>query len=162
MVSAPTAKSIETDRQVEHFHPKSDTASDVNWTFEPSNLFAACKGGTNPNSPDTARQPRRPSKRSRSCGEAKGNKILDGSDQGQAKILKPSKLPTDPCLFQVFDNGSIRADSNACTQVDIAIEVAEATIRELNLDCERLRNARGAVWQELLDSLPRAVSDDSA
>jgi uncharacterized protein (TIGR02646 family) len=153
---------IETDRQVEHFHPKSDTASDVNWTFEPSNLFVACKGGTNPNSPDNARRSLRPSKRSCSCGEAKGNKILGGSDQGQAEILKPSELPAFPCIFQVFDNGRIRADSAACAQVGIEIETVEATIRELNLDCERLRIARSTVWEELLGLLPETVGDDAA
>jgi uncharacterized protein (TIGR02646 family) len=31
----------DTDRRVEHFHPKCDTQSLVNWTFDPSNLLAA-------------------------------------------------------------------------------------------------------------------------
>jgi hypothetical protein len=76
--------------------------------------------------------------------------------------LKPSELPAFPCLFQVFDNGHIKADAVACVQAGIEIEVADATIPELNLDCERLRIAPRTVWDELLILLPEPAGNDGA
>ena len=34
------------DREIEHFHPKSDISHQTDWMFEITNLFAACKGGS--------------------------------------------------------------------------------------------------------------------
>jgi uncharacterized protein (TIGR02646 family) len=133
------------DREIEHFHPKSDMPHQNDWMFEMSNLFAACKGGTETNLfgekaredyKDTARcLP--PIKKNLSCGSTKKDKILDD------EILKPSELPISPALFSVsIFNGAISVDEKACDQVGIDPEKAKVTIKELNLNCRRLCEVR--------------------
>lgn len=136
---------IETDSQVEHFHPKSDTSdSSINWTFKITNLFAACKGGTAKNLfGENTRFPvrkrfRKSTKKNRSCGEYKGNQI-PGVD---IDILKPSELPATPPLFSISRNGAIRVNDNNCRIAEIDPVKVENTIRELNLNCDRLNDAR--------------------
>lgn len=41
-----TDKGLIYDRQIEHFHPKSDIPNTIDWMFEITNLFAACRGGS--------------------------------------------------------------------------------------------------------------------
>ncbi|OAD19164.1 hypothetical protein THIOM_005217 [Candidatus Thiomargarita nelsonii] len=145
----------ETDSQVEHFHPKSDTSDSINWTFEITNLFAACKGGTAKNLfGENTRFPvpkrfREPTKKNRSCGEPKGNQV-PGLD---IDILKPSELPPTPPLFSVSRNGAISVNEENCHQAEIDPVKAENTIRELNLNCERLKDARMEVLEKLKNTL---------
>jgi uncharacterized protein (TIGR02646 family) len=87
----------ENDRQIEHFHPKSDISPETDWMFENTNLFAACKGGTQTNlfgsktrHPDQRRY-LPPIKKNRSCGE--DDEVMDD------EIIKPSELPISPALF---------------------------------------------------------------
>lgn len=136
----------ERDRQVEHFVPKSKEPAA---TFTVANLFAACIGGSNRYSRDPARY-LPPVRENRSCGEYKGDRRLDGAD---GTILKPSELPPIPRIFAVNAAGRISVDTEACRQAKVAVAVAEATVKELNLDCRRLRNARAEVWKTLEDTL---------
>lgn len=148
-----------TDRQVEHFLPKEKHPS---LTFDVGNLFATCCGGTkphNPKGPDPSREALKPSKRSCSCGQFKGEKVLDGSNPRGPSILKPSEIPPVPRLFEVKQGGSISADAQGCKAVGIAIELAQATVVELNLDCERLRVVRKKVWDKLGDDVLDAMGD---
>jgi uncharacterized protein (TIGR02646 family) len=128
------------DRQVEHFHPKSDDTAGVNWTFIPSNLFAACKGGTNLHTGESKRS-LPPAKLNLSCGEAKGKQILDG------EILNPAMLPEKALVFLVNDEGKIEANKSVCEATATDFVKAQATVVRLNLNCKRLMNARADVWQ---------------
>jgi uncharacterized protein (TIGR02646 family) len=138
------------DREIEHFHPKSDIPHQNDWMFEITNLFAACKGGSETNLfgekaregyKDTARcLP--PIKKNLSCGGT--DNILD------EKILKPSELPISPPLFSIsIFNGKISVDENACHQAGIDPEKAKATIKELNLNCKRLCQVRKRILKKL-------------
>ncbi|EDN71204.1 conserved hypothetical protein [Beggiatoa sp. PS] len=123
---------IENDYQIEHFHPKSDICSEMDWMFEITNLFAACKGGTQTNlfgtktrHPDLNRcLP--PIKKNRSCGEAKDDNVMDD------EILKPSELPISPSLFSITrkpsvgivnknkdKEGALKVNENTCLQAGI-------------------------------------------
>ncbi|HAI69556.1 MAG TPA: TIGR02646 family protein [Gammaproteobacteria bacterium] len=141
------------DRQIEHFHPKSDMPSTVDWMFEISNLFAACRGGSQSHlfgEDSTFKDNERclePYDKNYSCGEAKKDDHLDHI------ILKPSELPDSPSLFVVSDDGRIGVDEEACRQTGVDITKTLETIKRLNLDCMRLRNARQAVWEKLNDDL---------
>lgn len=140
------------DREIEHFHPKSDIPHQSDWMFEITNLFAACKGGSETNRfgekaregyKDTARC-LSPIKKNLSCGSIKEDKILD------EQILKPSELPISPPLFSVsIINGAISVDENACHQAGIDPEKAKATIKELNLNCRRLCEVRKRILKKL-------------
>jgi uncharacterized protein (TIGR02646 family) len=141
------------DRQIEHFHPKSDIPSSVDWMFEISNLFAACRGGSQihlfgeASSFKDDERCLEPYQKNHSCGETKKDDNLDNI------ILKPSELPDSPSLFVVSDDGAISVDEEACGQTGVEITKATMTIKRLNLDCVRLRNARQAVWEKLNDDL---------
>jgi len=147
------------DRQIEHFHPKSDIYGDIDWMFEISNLFAACQGGSQihifgeESRFEDNERCLEPYKKNYSCGEAKKDDNLDNI------ILKPSELPDSPSLFVVFDDGTISINVDACYQAGIDLTKASETIKRLNLDCVRLRNARQAIWEQLNDEL--AIEWDS-
>ena len=132
------------DREIEHFHPKSDHGSGIDWTFRLDNLFAACTGGSR----RWHWEPSRflpPIPENLSCGAAKGECVLDGS------VLKPSELPASPPLFRVVASGAIQADPDACRSSGMDVTLAQNTIDRLRLDCLRLTNARAEVWRKLED-----------
>jgi len=79
----------ESNEQVAHFHPKSDTSSGKNWAFEWDNLWLACKGGSQTWMQDPlAFLPPLPD--NLSCDEFKGSTILDGL------VLAPNDIPAFP------------------------------------------------------------------
>jgi uncharacterized protein (TIGR02646 family) len=150
----------ENDHQIEHFHPKSDISPETDWMFEITNLFAACKGGTQTNlfgsktrHPDPTRY-LPPIKKNRSCGEAKDDNVMDD------EILKPSELPISPSLFSITrkppggivnkdKEGALKVNENACLQVGINPKKVETTIDAFNLNCDRLCLARKTVLEKL-------------
>jgi len=118
------------DFRIEHFHPKSDMSTDVNWHLEWSNLLGCCHGGSQAGVPDRYTT-------DHSCDVPKGDKNLDGI------ILNPLRLPSD-CLFSFSrSNGSITVKEAACQKAGIE-GVALNTIQELQLDGVRLRRLRKA------------------
>ncbi len=139
------------DSQVEHFHPKCDTSSQINWTFEITNLFAACKGGTSKiifGKGSKFYAPKRflePETENHSCGDPKGNKV-PGVD---IDILKPSELPSSLPLFSSSRNGTLSVNQANCHQTGIDPVKAEKTIKELNLNCARLKDARLEVIEKI-------------
>jgi uncharacterized protein (TIGR02646 family) len=149
---------IPTDRQIEHFVPKEKHPT---LTFDVGNLFAACRGGTNPHSREESRKSLKPSKRSCSCGQFKEQRVLDGTDPASPKILKPSEIPPFPRIFEVDRNGSIGANAQGSKAAGISVNQAEATLSSLNLNCERLKKARKVVWEELENDC-KARLDDGA
>jgi len=152
------------DRQIEHFHPKSDIPSTVDWMFEITNLFAACRGGSQSHlfGEDSSFKDNErclePYEKNYSCGEAKKDDNLDNI------ILKPSELPDYPALFVVSYDGAIGVDEEACRQAGVDVTKTLETIKRLNLDCMRLRNARQAILEKLNDDLANewdSLGDDA-
>lgn len=135
----------EYDRMIEHFHPKSDTSSGHNWALDFHNMLATCKGGTNPHSKDEMRFVD-PLPENLSCDQRKGDKILDGV------ILHPRDIPASPPVFQVGMTGELRPHEKHCKQTGVAVEKIQAAIdtENLNLNCNRLKDARRTVWDQLL------------
>jgi len=136
---------LDSDREIEHFHPKHDDRQGANyWTFQLANLFAACKGGSYPYSSNSSRSLPR-TKQNLSCGAKKADKILDDI------IVNPASLSAIPSVFLVSSTGEIKIDSDNCKITKTDEKWVIATINELNLNCQRLRNARAIVWQQLED-----------
>ncbi len=144
------------DRQIEHFHPKSDIPHATDWMFELSNLFATCLGGESKNRFGVGSKFKdeghylEPAKDNYSCGKAKEAEVLD------TKILKPSELPASPPLFTFSTmDGSINVNQANCKVAEIESQKVQNTIDKLNLDCRRLRNQR----KKLLQSLEKEVRE---
>lgn len=143
----------ETDRMIEHFHPKSNTASGHNWALDFQNLLATCKGGSNPHSEDTSRS-LDPLAANLSCDQPKGSKNLDGV------IVHPRDIPISPSVFTVGMTGEIKPDPTHCEQAGVPFQKIKATIDELNLNCNRLKDARRKVWDLLLESERRGETTE--
>ncbi|MDM8561957.1 hypothetical protein QUF54_01220, partial [Candidatus Marithioploca araucensis] len=63
------------------------------------------------------------------------------------RIFKASSL--SPLFLVSILNGVISVDENACHQVGIEPEKANATIKELNLNCKRLCQVRKRILKKL-------------
>lgn len=132
----------ELNHQIEHFHPKSKNASSASaadWMFIPDNLLAACKGGSVSYLEPPHSLP--PIHTNQSCGQAKGDEILDDI------ILKPSTLSLQPSFFTVSSDGLLNVNRDHCDAA--SCNKAEKTIEKLNLNCTRLKNARRTVREAL-------------
>lgn len=138
------------DRQVEHWHPKEDSSGPINWTFEISNLQAACTGRSQAHwfaeDPDRSANP--PPGPNHSCGQAKGN-VRPDTISITSRPYRPSELPIAPSLFIVSPDGGIAPSSANCANGGYSEVRVGATIALLNLDCPRLRNARKAIYDYL-------------
>ncbi|MDR2168733.1 MAG: TIGR02646 family protein [Planctomycetaceae bacterium] len=140
----------ETDRQVEHFHDKSDKSDPNNpmrWHLDWNNLLYCCKGGTQKN--NSGNNFLAASNVDISCGEHK----KFGEYQN---ILSPLEIPMFPRIFSYeISEGSIwiRVDEKLCLQAGIDKTRAEQTIKVLNLNCKRLREARYSVMKQINFSL---------
>lgn len=141
-----------TDRQVEHFMPKAEYPAS---TYERENLFAACKGGTNPHSPDRQRKALKPSRRSCSCGQYK-----DRNTSSPVPVPKPTVIPPFPALFEVDPEGHLQPVADACEKADLDYDQVLETVEDcLNLNCERLKLARQTVWRKLADDVAAEVEN---
>jgi uncharacterized protein (TIGR02646 family) len=133
------------NEQVAHFHPKSDTTSQHNWAFTWTNLWLACKGG----SQTWMTEPDRycpPLPDNLSCDECKGDRVVDDL------VLAPDAIPAFPRLFrfeQRPDRLEICVDEPACNASGIPIDKAQQTIEAFNLNCSRLAAARLALQRQL-------------
>ena len=144
-------KLTEQNRQIAHFHPKSDYSTTHDWAFDWENLWLACKGGTQTwDSNQHHFLP--PLSHNRSCDEFKGDKTLDGA------VFSPSELPAFPRLFkfeQYADHISIRVDEEQCQIAGIDVDKVQRTIDEFNLNCTRLSQARLAVHREIENAVKK-------
>jgi uncharacterized protein (TIGR02646 family) len=159
------------DREVEYWHPKQDSDAHRDWTFDISNLYASCTGGSR-----VRHMPKEPSPDERaalqahygdpspmpnkSCGCFKGGNRPDMVADLERRPLKPADVPDAPCLFHIDSDGVIRPDGAACGHANIPVSRVRETIDFLNLDCTRLRHARRdaygyleRLFQEKLDAL---------
>lgn len=122
------------DLRVEHFHPKSDTASGHNWHLDWQNLLACCHGGSQKDVVDATARFSSPD---HSCDVPKDKKMLDNV------ILNPIRIPAYPCLFKIERiSGQISVDDAKCISAGVDVLKAERTIHELRLDAKRLNKMR--------------------
>ena len=137
--------------KVEHFHPKSDTATAHDWALDWYNMVGVCIGGSNPYDDDPARySPPLPD--NLSCDSYKNAMIQTGRlpEHCEGWILNPLQIAAFPNLFRVNkSDGTLGADSAECGTVNVngnrhaSTEIlVDHTIRMLNLNCDRIAQAR--------------------
>ena len=139
------------NQQIAHFHPKSDLSGPTNWALKWSNLWLACKGGSQAWMNDTAEY-LPPLPENLSCDEVKGNKILDDI------VLAPDEIPIFPRIFkyeQKTDVIDILPDEENCKEAGIPIEKVDRTISEFNLNCRRLGEARLSLLRAMEQQVKR-------
>lgn len=142
--------------RIEHFHPKSDTASATNWALDWPNMLAVCAGGSH----KYGEQPHtlEPLDQNLSCDAHKDRMIQQGKlpESCEGWLLGPLDLPAWPSLFSLnkFD-GKLSPDGTACAAAApcrdnrhiSAADMVQHTIDMLNLNCERLCKARlQVIW----------------
>jgi uncharacterized protein (TIGR02646 family) len=131
------AENYPRDFRVEHFHPKSDIATDHNWNLDWDNLLGVCHGGQNQvagtdryTHPDV------------SCDVPKADKNLD------ALILNP--LTEIDSRIRIFGfnsyTGEIFVDHTCPASVTTK---ATQTIQELHLNANRLCTLRKSAIEQL-------------
>lgn len=138
------------NRQVEHFHEKSDSSDPNNptrWHLDWNNLWYCCKGGAQKSDkPDTYLKP---VKENLSCGSHK-------NDGDYRNMLSPNEIPMFPRIFyyeRLPDRVLIHADESLCLQAGIDNNRVKNTIDALNLNCKRLREARLAVIKPIMSTI---------
>lgn len=143
-------------RQIEHFHDKSDKDMSVkNWGLDWNNVFGVCKGGS-----DQKAQYRTPE--NLSC-DAHKNHILS-SAQTEGVYLNPLDIPY-LALFS-FDKatGFLIPNIEICKTLEsykpnnyeCFFNLVDATIKILNLNCDRLVQKRLLVLYEYNRLIARA------
>jgi uncharacterized protein (TIGR02646 family) len=133
------------DRQVAHFHPKSDSKPERNWALEWENLWLACKGGTYRYSgSDGAYMD--PLSENRSCDEVKDDLVVDDI------VYSPAQIHANPRVFkfrQSKDALEIVLDDDEIEASGLCREKLQATVDTFNLNCRRLLAARIRVFKPI-------------
>jgi hypothetical protein len=100
-----------------------------------------------------------------SCGAKKGDNDPNALINGVVPY-RPSDLPESPAMFSVDDDGALRPISN-CDTFGINAARLWATIDFLGLNCQRLKNARRAISENLdatlmeyIDTAPGTNDDE--
>lgn len=153
------------DLGVEHYIPKKTTEPPGhNWHLDDQNLMACCFGGTRHHlkPPRASDEPSYAA--NHSCDKRKG----DQSPVGE--MVDPRRLPQQP-MYTVRSDGEMAPRSTSILESDAAraadgqdvdghaVDAAllESTISFLNLNCQRLREARAKIFEDtsnlLLDAL---------
>lgn len=138
--------------RVEHFHPKSDQDPTCNWALAWGNLLAVCNGGSHPHvaTPGFYLKPRTDNL---SCDAHKDRMIQQRelTLPCEGAIVDPHLLPAFPSLVRVhFSTGALQPDARSCgacapwpgNRHGSVEDLVAFTIRMLNLNCDRLRQAR--------------------
>lgn len=142
----------EENEQIAHFHPKSDRVGTHNWALDWTNLWLACKGGSQSWLGHHPQHYLSPLPENLSCDENKGAKNVDGL------VLAPHQMPDFPRIFrfeQQLARIEIHVDRDGCQQAGIDPQKVQQTIDEFNLNCTRLASARLALHRELEKALKR-------
>jgi len=141
---------------IEHFVAKSLAVSiGPNWHLDWSNMLGVCKGGEVD-----------PKPRVLHCDRYKNavNHQPPLPEDCRGWILNPLELPALPSLFSLdLTTGALSPDAAACQLVAITnnshptlVELVQATIDHLNLNCPKLCEKRRAVGQEIDKQIDRA------
>jgi len=120
-----------TDRQIEHFIPKSLTTADDEHTICFENYTMSCKGCEKLDRSEY------------SCGHRKGQTDPRG------RILNPYDLPDFPLLQTHISSDGLKfiPDEQACSRAGIEPALVESTLACLGLNSSNLQRRRLAVWQ---------------
>lgn len=144
--------------RIEHFHPKADTSTPMNWALDWPNMLAVCLGGSYRHG--TAPHTLEPLASNLSCDAHKDLLIQQGqlSPACEGWVINPLLLPGSPCLFRVDKfSGELHPHEGHCVaaaawpgnmHADLQTLVAH-TITVLNLNCPRLCAARRAVVHDI-------------
>lgn len=145
--------------RIEHFHPKSDREAGVNWVLAWDNMLAVCAGGSYRHG--TAPHTLEPLEENLSCDAHKDRWIQQKhlAEACEGWVLDPLRLPGWPeSLFRLNKfNGELQANAEACQKFDPwpgnqhadMQALVTFTIKALNLNCERLRQARLVVIRDI-------------
>jgi len=134
------------NRQVEHFHDKSDESDAANptkWHLTWKNMWYACMGGTKQSGNTNEFMP--PIENNRSCGQVKENEIFQN-------IIAPDEVSLLLRIFrykQGADAVTIHPDEELCLQANVDVARVQRTIDALGLNCPRLCKARLSVLRPL-------------
>lgn len=135
---------------IEHFHPKSDLSNPIkNWALDWHNLHAVCRGGRDKNA--DGQQPY-PTPENLSCDAYKDYLVSKNklTEHCEGKLFNPLLMPEIKIFKLNKSTGALEVDELTCKQIaetelqtsaDL-IELAKETLRILNLNCQRLRDAR--------------------
>ncbi|MEA3332693.1 MAG: retron system putative HNH endonuclease [Pseudomonadota bacterium] len=138
--------------RIEHFHPKSDNTNQHNWALDWQNMLAVCNGGSRPEISDASfHMP--PINENLSCDAHKDRMIQSGKlpENCEGWILNPLQLKAFPTLFRIEkSSGRITPDPASCMVCEPwsnnhhsnLENLVEHTITMLNLNCDRLKEAR--------------------
>lgn len=137
--------------RVEHFHPKSDMTPAHNWALDWNNMLGVCAGGSYRYAQTPYTQ--EPLADNLSCDAHKDQMIQSGKlpEQCEGWILDPSKLFASPSLFRLEKStGRFMPDTDQCQAANtwpgnkhVNMEkLVQHTLDMLNLNCDRLRQAR--------------------
>ncbi|EAP96545.1 hypothetical protein [Vibrio splendidus] len=158
-----------TDYQIEHFHPKkgndnSDFGDGVpNRAIEWGNLYPGCLGGTakvvdftTQDDLDFRTNAKYKNKGRLTCGQRKGDVEPEGN------FISPRDLNNKSPIFSFNDfDGSVSLNIKACISQGIPVEVAKNHLTKLNLDSQRLKDARFALASSLRSEFDKAFEFDS-
>lgn len=158
-----------TDYQIEHFHPKkgndnSDFGEGVpNRAIEWENLYPGCLGGTAQVAHFSEKQDidfrTGANKKNRgrlTCGQKKGETDPEGV------FISPLELNNKTSIFLYNDaDGSVSINEEACIAQNISLELANNHLIRLNLDSQRLRDARFALAASLRSEFDKAFNFDA-
>lgn len=142
----------ETNRQIEHFVPKSLTTTTQDWTINFENYTLACKGNENRHSLWYSDDPSH--KANICCGHKK-----DQTDP-RGKICNPYELPPYPVVREDIrpDGLFFVPDAAACRKAGIAPELVASTLDHLGLNCPNLARRRMNVWRKLMQDVEAVLA----
>jgi uncharacterized protein (TIGR02646 family) len=157
-----------TDYQIEHFHPKKGNNNSnfgdgvPNRAIEWGNLYPGCLGGTAQVTHFTEKLDiefrtgaNRRNKGRLTCGQKKGETEPEGV------YISPTKLNNRAPIFLFSEvDGSVSVNEEACVEQNIPVALANNHITRLNLDSQRLRDARLAFSDSLRREFDKALEYD--
>ncbi|QQX80010.1 hypothetical protein JK628_21390 [Shewanella sp. KX20019] len=157
------------DSQLEHFYPKNGNDNYEfgdgvpNRAIEWANLYPGCLGGTAQASHFTIKQDidfrtgaNKRNKNRLTCGQKKGETDPDGV------FISPLKLNNQNPIYLFNEaDGSISLNEEACTSQNIPVELGTSHLTRLNLDSQRLRDARLALASSLRSEFNKAFAIDA-
>lgn len=150
-----------TKKQIEHFHDKSDKdLSITNWALDWNNVFGVCKGGSD-------QKELFPTPKNLSCDAHKNHFLASPHTEGV--YLNPLDIPYLPIFSFDKATGFLIPNVEICQILDLYepncydyfIQLVEATIQILNLNCDRLVEKRLAVLYEYNRLISRARENNN-
>lgn len=142
----------DTNRQIEHFMPKSLTTASHDWTMDFSNYTLACKGNENKHTKWYSANPSH--KANMCCGHKKDNIDPTG------RICNPYELPPYPVVKADYRDEGLWfvPDVEACQKAGISPELVASTLELLGLNCPNLLRRRKEAWDEVLKDMSDVFS----